>query len=262
MDDPDTLAAANLWRFIGDAVAGIVRAAPAHHIRRLPGAVMALSGEAVADLNYVAIGAGPDPAARLREFGAIIHGQRLPVLVLVSAAVAEELAPVLQELGFTHAGSMPLMTHDGQVVTLAERGITVRQVTTGADLGVANGIMARAFSLPEDALQRTFDRALLDAPGVAVFLASREDTPVSAVVTSRHGTTVGIWCMATAPEYTRQGAGSTLLVQVMAQHRASGARLFYLGATEAGYPLYERAGFRAVETISVWVVGQSTQVHG
>jgi len=57
--------------------------------------------------------------------------------------------------------------------------------------------------------------------------------------------------MATPQESQRSGAGRALLTEVMARHRASGTRLFYLGATEAGYPLYERLGFRTVETMAI-----------
>jgi ribosomal protein S18 acetylase RimI-like enzyme len=254
---PDT---ATLWRCIGEAGGLLVRAAPDHQILRMPGAVLALSGEPVADLNYIMIGAGPDPAARLREFGALVHARQLPVVAMLSAAVADALAPVARDLGLTHAGGMPLMTHTGQGAPRAERQVTVTRVESDAELRTANGIMARAFSLPEDAMQRAWGPAVLDAPGFALFLARQDATPVSAVATSRHGAIVGIWCMATAPEYRRRGAGGALLTQVMAGHHASGARLFYLGATEAGYPLYERLGFRTVETATIWVAGHSTQV--
>jgi ribosomal protein S18 acetylase RimI-like enzyme len=257
--DHDTV---TLWRSIGDALDLFFRASPNHQICRLPGAVLALSGEPVADLNYMAVGAGPDPAARLREYAALVHARQLPVLVMLSAPVAAALVPVAQELGLTHAGSVPLMTHDGQGMGRPDRQVSVTQVESVADLRTATSVMARAFSLPEDAVQRAWGPALLDAPGVAIFLAYREDLPVSAVATVRHGTVVGIWCMATIPEHQRRGTGRSLLAQVMAQHQAAGARLFYLVATEAGYPLYERLGFRTVESITIWVVGHSTQVSG
>ena len=88
-----------------------------------------------------------------------------------------------------------------------------------------------------------------------VFLARRGAAPVAALQTTRFGATVGIWAMGTAPEHQRQGAGRALLGAAMAHHRARGAARFYLGATEAGRPLYERAGFRTVAEAAVWAVG-------
>ncbi len=247
---PDTT---NLWQCIGDALTLYVRAAPAHEIRRSFGAVLALSGEPVADLNYITIAASPDPTIRLREFVTISRARRLPVVAVVSAAVAAEVASMAEHLGLTHVGDMPLMTHDGQGVTAMGQAVTVAQVVSETDLRMANSIFARAFSVPDEAVQRALGPGVLTAPGLSIFLASRGGTPVSTVVTTRHGTTVGIWSMGTMPERQSQGTGYALLTHVMAHHRASDARLFYLGATEAGYPLYERVGFHTDETMAVWV---------
>jgi GNAT superfamily N-acetyltransferase len=262
--DPIMTDVVSLGRFIGDSAAALVRTAPANEVRQAPGATLALSGEPVADLNYITLDVSPDPAARLREFATIIQARQLPVLVLLSAAVADVVAPVAQDLGLTLAGQMPLMTHDGHGVPDAPGtgAIVVTRVVSVADLAAARRIMAQANAMPEDAVQRAFGPGLLDTLGVEVFLARQEDRPLSAVITTRHGATVGIWCMATLPESQRAGVGRALLTQVMARHNASGARLYYLGATEAGYPLYERMGFRTVETLTIWVAGHSTQVHG
>jgi ribosomal protein S18 acetylase RimI-like enzyme len=65
---------------------------------------------------------------------------------------------------------------------------------------------------------------------------------------------VGIWYMATAPQYQRQGSGHALLTHVIAGAIERGADTFYLGATAAGYPLYERLGFRTVGTPSIWLL--------
>jgi ribosomal protein S18 acetylase RimI-like enzyme len=259
--DPVTTDTSSLWRYIGEATLVLLCAAPARELRQSPGATMALTGEPVADLNFIVLEASPDPVARLREFGEVIRVRQLPVLVMVSAAVADAVAPAARDLGLTHAGTMPLMTHDGQGVTRVPGAFTVTRAESAADLVAAGRILACANALPEDAVQRACGPALLDAPGVDVFLAWRGNTPISSVTTTQHGATVGIWSMATLPELQRAGAGRALLTDVMAQHRASGVRLFFLGATEAGYHLYESMGFRTVETPAVWVAGHSTQVH-
>lgn len=45
----------------------------------------------------------------------------------------------------------------------------------------------------------------------------------------------------------------------MAEHRARGARAFYLMATPAGKPLYDVIGFQVVVETPIWLVGESTQ---
>ena len=73
---------------------------------------------------------------------------------------------------------------------------------------------------------------------------------------------MGIWNMATLPEEQRKGVGRAVIDQAVAYHQERGATMFYLMATEAGYPLYERAGFRTVTQPAVWVAGHSVQMAG
>ncbi len=57
-----------------------------------------------------------------------------------------------------------------------------------------------------------------------------------------------------------QGAGHALLTQVITNHVERGATLFYLMASEAGFPLYQRIGFQTVANPVVWVMEHAVQV--
>jgi GNAT superfamily N-acetyltransferase len=257
-----TLAVNDLWRLVGDGLALCMRGARNYAARLTPDAALALSGEAVADLNYAVIGSGPAPEARLREFSHAITTDRLPIVLILAPEVTQPLASLAQDMGFRHVGSMPLMIHEAPLAPAAEATYQVARVADADTLREANAVAARAFALPEDAAQRAFGPPLLAAPGVELFLARQGSTPVSSVQTTRFGASVGIWTMATLPQHQRKGAGRALLQQVMQHHRDGGATLFYLCATQAGYPLYERLGFHTVSQCAVWVAGQSTQVPG
>jgi hypothetical protein len=53
--------------------------------------------------------------------------------------------------------------------------------------------------------------------------------------------------------------GLQLLSTAMVQARNNGARRFFLGATPAGFRLYEGLGFETVCSARVWVSGETHQ---
>ena len=85
-----------------------------------------------------------------------------------------------------------------------------------------------------------------------VRLASIGDDVVGTVTLIHQGDTSGIWSMATDTTRQRSGIGRRLLPTAMAEARMQGARRFFLGATPAGYRLYESLGFttRVVAKVS------------
>ena len=251
-----------LWRLAGEALATALRAAPGYEAHLTPDAALILSGEPVADLNLAIIDDGPFADERLRTFHAIVRQHDLPVLMIFTTKVADRLAPIAAELGLQYAGTMPLMVYQPSTAPAPASSYEIEHVTIPAALHESNVVAARAFSLPLDVWEHACGPALLDSPGLDIFLARREGTPVSTVWTTRAGPIVGIWCMGTPVEHQRQGAGRALLEYAIAYQYARGATTFYLGATAAGKPLYDHVGFRTLAESPVWVAGNSTQVGG
>ena len=86
---------------------------------------------------------------------------------------------------------------------------------------------------------------LLGLPGWRVWLAYRHARPAAAAYTYDDGTAVGVYWLATLPEHRSAGLGRALMTTAVAAYPS---RVFTLVATEAGRPLYESLGFRAVAT--------------
>jgi GNAT superfamily N-acetyltransferase len=249
-----------LWRALNEAAILLYRAAPGYEARLTPDAMMVLTGEPVADFNCLGICGGSDPTAQLREFVQVAQSRNLPLLAFFAEELNEELAPAARSLGLQQAGNVPLMTYHPRAGGTAASQFRITKVESEEDLRHRLLLASSAFGFPLDIAGRVFTPATLDVPGIECFMARRNGTPFSSVWTTRGGSTVGIWGMATPPEQQRQGAGHALLTQVIADHVERGAKLFYLIATEAGFPLYQRVGFQTVANPVVWVAGHSVQV--
>ena len=201
-----------LWRLTGEAFALCYRAAQGYEIYLTTEASLILSGEPVADLNYAILDAGPKIAGRLREFSQVIRARELPIIVLITDQAAERLTPIAIDLGFRYAVQIPLMTYRPQAVDEDTGPFQVSRVEDLRGLQEMNYIIASGFSMPGESVARTFGPEFLDGPGVDAFLARRDGVAFSAVQTTRTGSIVGIWAMATPPEHQRQGAGRRVMI--------------------------------------------------
>jgi GNAT superfamily N-acetyltransferase len=250
-----------LLRLTHEALVSMYGCGPRYVARSIPGASMVLSGEHVADLNYlVAASAEADAVEGFRSFVGYADGRELPFCTIVAASVADELSGVCESLGLVHATQWPLMVCPGEAAqALPTEGVTVRAARHGEDVAAMSRVLADAFSMPAESIARALPLSLYDSPGIDTYVAEHEGDVLSSVTITRHGDVVGVWAMGTMAAAQGKGIGRALLSTVMASEREAGAEAFYLGATPAGRPLYERLGYRTVFSAEVWVRGETSQ---
>jgi GNAT superfamily N-acetyltransferase len=218
------------------------------------GYCMLLTGLPVPDFNIVLVDTA-EPTA-LSAALADVEAVGAPALIALAAEGAGQARAL--PVPWQVVAQMPIMALELRAT--AEPDARVRMATPqdaadvgrvwadayGFDLGVAVDAAELIVSAP--VLSRTW---LLEDAGHVV----------SAVVTTHVEDTVSIWAMATPPQLARRGYGRALLSTVLTAAAEHGARLALLGATEAGYPLYESTGWKTIEQWTVAVSGESAQFH-
>jgi len=223
-------------------------------------AIIGLTGGPAADFNMALFDEDPDDFAVFNDFVSRVNASRISALAMLSGAASRRLGPVAKMKGLIEAGTAPLMARSEALPDTPTSEFVTKRVAEAREMAVFGDLAASAFAMDRQWVDRTFAApSLLDAPALAFYIVYRGDVPMSAVCTSGAGSTVGIWTMSTPPEKQRQGAGREVLMAAMQDHAKRGAETFYLIATAAGKPLYDKLGFTTVDDLSIWLVGESSQ---
>lgn len=211
----------------------------------------ALSRLPAPDANMVLVHED-DPAA-VKEALGLVSQRGVPALFMLAGA-AEPLASELPA-EWSHVGAMPVMTKELGTEVDDPR---VRAATTG-DEAVCAALMERAFGLPPDVTEFFAD---VWVPSEGTFWILEDGgAAVSAVFAHQVDDSVSLWCMSTPPEQQRHGYGRAVLGAALARAAANGATWGMLGATEAGYPLYDATGWTTADEWQIYVSGTSEQFH-
>lgn len=243
----------NLFRLAGQSMSLAYSSAPGYEARLMPGASLILSGEPVPDLNYALIYGSQQADRQLHEFTEVAKLRNLPLTIMVSPDIAPQLGITLNKLGLQYAEHYPFMVYKPVNHGLVESSFQISRVDNREDLSASNAAAASAFGISAESLDRAFGQVFIDGTGLEVFIARQDGKIVSTVQTSSTGSIIGIWGMATAPDQQRKGGGRALLNYVIDYHCQRGTELFYLGATPAGKPLYDRVGFQTETQAEIWV---------
>jgi ribosomal protein S18 acetylase RimI-like enzyme len=226
----------------------------------LPGASLTLCHEPVTDLNYVVAGHGANQDDRFRALCRSALSHKLPFLAVVFPEAGEAADKIAEELGLVYAVDFPIMVReDSPIETAGSEGVEIRRAAGMAGAADCARVLAVAFNMPEESVLRALPPSLTESPAIDVYLAYEGDRAVGSVTLTHHGDTTGVWAMGTDTSLQKRGIGRRLLSSVMAEAQAEGTRRFFLGATPAGYRLYESLGFQTRCVTKVYAAGETSQ---
>ncbi len=249
-----------LERLLCEALVSYLGQAPDFEALIRPGCSYGLSNEPIADLNYLVAGKGAQADDRFGKAVSHLLERELPFLGILFPHAVAEVAGQAADLGLAHAVDFPIMVREDESLEPAGAEDVVVMRSSGVQASIESAsALSSSFQLPEVSVQRVLPAALYDSPGVDLFLAMQKERCVGTVTITYHGDTAGIWSMGTTVDVQKRGIGRRLLSTVLSELRKQGIRCFFLGATPAGYSLYESLGFLTRITTQVWVSGETHQ---
>jgi predicted GNAT family acetyltransferase len=155
-------------------------------------------------------------------------------------------------------GLTTVMTEPAMVARAADvarpsvpANVEIVRVTDAELLARLVDVEVRSFETEREVAERLLGPGQLSLPSVRWYAAVAESRPIGQAYTHMLMGAVGVWGVATVPEFRRRGIGTALTA--FAIRDAPESDLAWLMATPAGTSMYERMGFRKVSEWAVWV---------
>ncbi len=219
-----------------------------------PGALAGVTGVALPTLNGVwahGTDVSPDVIGDLLDR---VAATGLPHCLQVRPAASDLLAGLVAARGMTPAGNVPLMALAGpaRLTAAPPAGLTFRELVPD-EAHVHAEMTAAGFELPLEPFRQLVTPAMLSAPGARCYLGEVDGRAVTTGLSHTSGAYAAIFNIATLPAYRLRGYGAAVTARAVADGIAAGAEWSWLQASEAGYPVYRRLGFRTVEDWPSWL---------
>jgi ribosomal protein S18 acetylase RimI-like enzyme len=234
------------WEFLGDVVDGASM--------RIDGqAAVGMTGLPVPTLNGVWATSAEISSERLRALidevdPGVPHCVQLPV------DAPGELAQVLTEYGLTRSADVPLMALE-DLQRSDETDLVVR-VLAPAEVGLHAAVAAAGFGAPEAIFQQLVTPRMAASPGVTVAVGEVAGEPVTTGLAITIAGCSGVFNIATPEEHRGRGYGAAVTRWLADRALTSRARLVWLQSSPSGFGIYQRLGFRTVDTWQCWISGQ------
>ena len=194
---------------------------------------------------------GPDESAAVRELERAIEAadkQGLPFWVEARAGRTPAIERAARGLGLTHEDAIPGMVvrHD-ELAIVSGPELEITRVEDEAELAVATSVVAAGFEARRGPFAALLNPRVAALPGLSIYVARAGGRPVSTALAWIGDGSIGIFNVATPPEYRGRGYGRAVTEKAVIEGFAAGADLAWLQASPLGEPVYRAMGFRHVE---------------
>ena len=249
--DPDVVAAA-----VVETAQHLATGIPTGWTRVAQGALAFVSGVAVPTLNGVWVDSADVNVETIADLLDEIAGTGLPHCLQARPGAVQQVDAFATGRGMTRDDHLiPLMVLDDPGDLGARRpgdSLVIRELSP-AEASRHARLAAAGFEAPEEAFLQLMTPSALAVPGVRCYLGEVGGQAVTTGFGVVLGPHVGIFNIATPPAHRRRGYGAAVTARAVADGLEAGAKWAWLQASEAGYPVYERLGFRTSEAWSCWV---------
>jgi N-acetylglutamate synthase len=233
----------------------LVTALPDGWFHRESGAIAGVTGVPVPTLNGVWPDNGIPDAGVVAALLSRMAATGFPYCLQLRPGSDVALTELAAARGMRVDHPIPLMVLDDAAVLHAAQevdGLDVRELAS--EEARAHAVTAAAgFEVPEEIFLQFCTAAVFSECGVRSYLGEVDGEPVTTglgITIDRH---VGIFNIATPPAHRGHGYGAAVTARAVLDAFNDGADGAWLQSSPEGYGVYERLGFRTVESWQCWI---------
>ncbi len=251
MTDPATIADASYfdwWRVWAQSIEGGA-------VHDVDGVLCAATG-APQEWWNVAFVTRPlaEPEASLREAAAFFDERRQRFIMRVREGVDPASERAAEALGMPYTDSVPGMVLSPIPGNASPaQGLDIRTVSDAGMLEECARINALAFDMPLEDVRHLLPMRLIEHPRWRSYLGYVDGRPATTSALLVSEDVAGVYFVATLEEFRKRGLGEAITWHAVREGAAAGCRSATLQASEMGYPVYERMGFRLAAQYKTFV---------
>ena len=233
-----------------------LRAIPGAWIDERDGATAVVSGIEGAGFNGVWVERPDTSPGLVSELLDRVAGAGVPHCLQLRAGARAELEVLARERGMVLDGEEPTMVlEDSSLLDAALNvpGLTVEPLGTTEGSAHAR-IAAHAFGTRPEVFEAAMTEVILSVPGIRGYVGRVRGEPVSSAVGVTHRGVTGILAVGTLTAHRRRGYAAAVTARAALDGFAAGARWVWLQSDPSAVRVYERLGFRTVDTSAIWVL--------
>ena len=167
------------------------------------------------------------------------------------------LQNLLKDYGFTHKDDWSAMAIDLENIPESfnfPEGMEIKEVLNLDELQIWTDILVKSFEFPEiiQSYKKYFINAGLESPNSHYYLGFLNGKPVATGVLFEGEGAAGLFYIGTIPKARKQSIAKTMIYYLLNEAKNREYNISVLQASEMGYPVYKKIGFKKYYTTQIY----------
>jgi len=232
----------------------LIAAIPAGWTERAPGVIAGVTSVAIPTLNGVWTYGEDGTGTAVSDLLDRVADSRVPHCLQLRPGCSGDLRELARARGMRHEIDIPLMVlADPKALAGTGPPELVITLLEPDQASIHAEVAAAGFEAPVAEFRRLMTGDVLGAAGVCTYVGQVNGEPVATGVGVQLDDHVGIFNVATLPGHRRRGYGAAITARAVRDGLHRGAGWGWLQSSTAGYGVYERLGFRTLESWECWI---------